>query len=149
MNQWNVKQLHQHVIIVAWLNIIGSAIVLLIAGLVFLLLSGVGVAIQEQDVLRILTVVGISVGIFLAVLALPGFIAGIGLLRRQSWARYLALVVAFLNLFNVPIGTIIGGYSILVLLQDSAPAYFNAATGDRSLVAETDSQLASQAEGQQ
>jgi hypothetical protein len=34
-------------------------------------------------------------------------------------------VVSFLNLLNIPIGTVIGGYSLWVLFQDSASSYFD------------------------
>src|SRR5438552_472161 len=37
-----------------------------------------------------------------------GFAAGWGLLQREPWARAGALVVGFISLFNVPIGTALG-----------------------------------------
>jgi hypothetical protein len=72
----------------------------------------------------ILAVVGFSVGIFMAVLALPGLLAGIGLLKRKNWGRVLAIVVSFLNLLNFPLGTLLGGYSLWVLFQEAAGTYF-------------------------
>ena len=57
---------------------------------------------------------------FIAVLillrSLAGFIAGWGLLQRESWARVLTLVLAFLSLFSIPLGTALGIYSLWVLL---------------------------------
>ncbi|MFZ0822660.1 MAG: zinc ribbon domain-containing protein [Terriglobales bacterium] len=48
--------------------------------------------------------------------AAAGFFAGWGLLQREEWARTVALVVGFLALLNVPIGTALGIYTLWVLL---------------------------------
>lgn len=45
-----------------------------------------------------------------------GFFAGWGLLQRESWARVVALVVGFISLFNIPLGTALGIYTLWVLL---------------------------------
>jgi hypothetical protein len=51
-------------------------------------------------------------------------VAGYGLLQRASWARPLALVMAFLALINMPFGTALGVYTLWVLLpSDSAEEY--------------------------
>ena len=57
-----------------------------------------------------------SVGhIFLATGVL-GVIAGWGLYERRSWARILAIVLAFISLVHPPFGTAIGIYTLWVLL---------------------------------
>jgi hypothetical protein len=124
MNSLSLDQMRQQVPIVAWLNIAGSVLLLLIALFLVMLLPGIGALSGDREALGILTIVGISVGTFMGVLGLPGLIAGIGLLRRRNWGRILAIIVGFLNLINFPIGTVIGGYSLWVLFQDAAPAYF-------------------------
>jgi hypothetical protein len=45
-----------------------------------------------------------------------GFIAGWGLLQREPWARVVTLVIGFISLFNIPLGTAIGIYTLWVLL---------------------------------
>ncbi len=50
------------------------------------------------------------IGILILVKAAAGFTAGWGLLQREPWARILTLIVAFLSLFNVPLGTALGIY---------------------------------------
>ena len=45
-----------------------------------------------------------------------GFIAGWGLLQREPWARAVTLVIGFISLFNVPLGTALGIYTLWVLL---------------------------------
>jgi hypothetical protein len=56
------------------------------------------------------------VGWLILAKAAAGFLAGWGLLRRQDWARTVALVVGFVALLNVPIGTGLGIYTLWVLL---------------------------------
>ena len=56
------------------------------------------------------------IGGILVIKGILGIAAGWGLLERQSWARVLALVVAFLSLIHVPFGTAIGVYTLWVLL---------------------------------
>jgi len=55
-----------------------------------------------------------------------GFLAGWGLLQRESWARMLTIVLAFLALFNIPFGTALGIYTLWVLLPAGADAEYEA-----------------------
>jgi uncharacterized membrane protein (DUF2068 family) len=65
-----------------------------------------------------------SVGqIFLATGVL-GVIAGWGLYERRSWARILAIVLAFISLVHPPFGTAIGVYTLWVLLPASSEAEY-------------------------
>lgn len=48
--------------------------------------------------------------------SLLGFIAGWALLQRLSWGRIMALILGFISLFNVPFGTVLGIYTLWVLL---------------------------------
>jgi hypothetical protein len=125
MNSFTHDQLRTHVPIVAWLNIIGSILLLVVALFLLVLLPGIGVMSGDRQATGILAIIGFSVGIFMAVLALPGLLAGIGLLKRKNWGRVLAIVVSFLNLLNFPLGTLLGGYSLWVLFQEAAPTYFD------------------------
>ena len=58
--------------------------------------------------------------------AVAGFFAGWGLLQREGWARVVALIVAFISLFNVPIGTAIGIYTLWVLLPTQSDDEYHA-----------------------
>jgi hypothetical protein len=124
MDQLNEQQLQLHVPIVAWLLIVGHAIFLAIAGFVLLLLTSIGVTVHDAQASGILFVVATGVASLLGLIAIPGLIAGFGLLARQSWARILAIVVAILGLLNFPLGTLIGLYSLWVLLQEAGTTYF-------------------------
>jgi hypothetical protein len=122
----NAKQIEQHVPILGALHLVGGIVFVLVGAFVFLMLTGLGLYVGIEDPIapRILTLVGLSVGVLLVVLGLPGIAAGYGLLRRRSWARGLAVAIGVLNLFNFPVGTIIGIYTLIVLLQVEAVDYF-------------------------
>lgn len=55
------------------------------------------------------------IGVAVLIKAAAGFAAGYGLLQREHWARMLTLVLSFLALFNFPLGTALGIYSLWVL----------------------------------
>jgi hypothetical protein len=59
-------------------------------------------------------------GLFLLIKGGLGFFAGWGLLQHASWARILTLVLGFLALLSIPIGTALGIYTIWVLLSANA-----------------------------
>lgn len=52
--------------------------------------------------------------------SLLGFAAAWGLFQRESWARTLALVLGFVSLINIPLGTALGIYTIWVLMSPEA-----------------------------
>ena len=118
------RDLELHINILGWLNLLSSA-VLLVVGLVGLvLLAGMGFVSQDPQAFQVLGLIGVTGAMLFALLALPGLAAGYGLLKRYSWARVLALIVAFFNLANFPIGSAIGVYAFVVLLQADMPDYF-------------------------
>jgi len=68
---------------------------------------------------------GLSIAIIvLLVLIGLSVVAGIGLLKGKSWGRILALVNAVLDLFNIPIGTVIGVLTLIYLLRPEVREYF-------------------------
>jgi hypothetical protein len=87
-------------------------------------LVGIGTASGDSTALAILSVIGTITGLLMAVLAVPGLVAGYGLLIRKSWGRILTIVVAILGLVNFPLGTLMGIYTLWVLLQETATDYF-------------------------
>ena len=70
---------------------------------------------------------GITLGVFLLAISLPGLVAGIGLLKFQPWARILAIVLSALHLVNFPFGTAVGIYGLYVLLSDEGSRLFKPA----------------------
>ena len=82
----------------------------------------------EPDGETILRVVAFCAAGLMWLLSFPKIIAGVGLLRRKSWGRILALILAFLALFHVPLGTALGVYSLVVLLREDASRLFEQRT---------------------
>jgi hypothetical protein len=117
-------QLENHVRIVGILHIGLGALGLLAAVIFFTLFVGIGALAASGQDFGVLLFMGILVGAFLGLLSIPGVVGGVGLLKYKSWARYLVLVLAVFQLFNVPIGTAVGVYSIWILAQQEATALF-------------------------
>ncbi len=114
----------RHVTLLGVLYILYHALGLLAGFVVFGTLSGIGLLSGDLAAMGLLAALGTVVGLFLLVVSVPGIIGGIGLLNRQRWARVLVLVVGALNLFNVPIGTALGVYTLWVLLNRDTEMLF-------------------------
>jgi hypothetical protein len=112
-------QSHLHLLGILWLalsafNTIGGVILYILANTLFNHLHEFGApADAPTGFLRPLLSV---VAIFILAKAAIGFIAGWGLMQREPWARVIALVLGFISLFNIPFGTILGIYTLWVLL---------------------------------
>lgn len=102
---------------------------LLIGFFVLALLIGIGIFVGaesgEEIVLPILVGVSVFVAAILGFLAIPEIIAGIGILKHKNWARILGLIVAALNLIDIPFGTALGIYTFWVLLKDETEKLFS------------------------
>ena len=115
----------KHITIVAVLHIGFSILGLLLGVGLYFLLAAIGVTIDDYEGSQILMIVATVLGIFFVALSVPGLIGGIGLLSYRPWARILILIVSAVDLINIPFGTIVGGYSIWVLVQDEVVETFN------------------------
>jgi hypothetical protein len=120
-----------HVRVLGVLYIAFSALALLGAFIIMVTLGGaagiVGAAAPPEDAaiaLPIIGITGLAVVILLLILGLPGLITGWGLLNYKPWARILGLILAVLNLFNIPIGTALGIYALWVLLNKDTERLF-------------------------
>ena len=115
----------KHITVVAALRIGYGALGLLIGLTAFALIVGGGLISGDRDAFAITSVIGTIIAGFLGVLSLPNVLAGAGLLRFKPWARILTLILAAVDLLNVPVGTLLGVYTIWVLLQDQAEELFS------------------------
>ena len=113
-----------HVKIIGWLHIIFGVLGLFTAFVVFggSLLGGM-FAGSAKGMIG-MGLLGTFGAIIVAVLAIPGLIAGYGLLRYYEWARILTIVIAVFELIHFPFGTILGIYSLWVLLSSEGSALF-------------------------
>jgi hypothetical protein len=117
--------MEQHVQVLGWILIAVHAIFLAIGAFVFALLVSIGAVSGSGDAIAILSLVALGVSALMALLALPGMLAGYGLLHRRPWARVLTIIVGALNIVNFPLGTVLGIYALWILLQQAADDYFN------------------------
>ena len=68
---------------------------------------------------------GLSAGFL--ILAAAGICIGWGLMQHEPWARIAAIVLGILALIHPPFGTLLGVYTLWVLLSHDAAAYQRAA----------------------
>jgi hypothetical protein len=108
-----------HVRIAAILRIIYSALGFILAAGMFLFFGGVAAIASPW-----LTVIGGAVAIMMLVCALPSLITAWGMLTFRPWARILGILFAAIDLFNFPVGTALGVYSLWVLLHPAAVELF-------------------------
>ncbi len=115
----------KHVTVVGALHI-GFGILGLIGALAifFALHFAKGFVENEEIPSMVLGFLSISLPLLVGVISTLGLIGGIGLFSYQPWSRMLVIVVAALGCLNIPIGTLLGVYSIWVLLQDETIKLF-------------------------
>jgi hypothetical protein len=120
-------QLRQHVTILGWLHIAAAGLAILVGAFLFLLFGGIGLAQHDRDARTFLGIIGFLVAIFLFLVSVPGLLAGYGLLQRKRWGRILAIVVGALHLASIPVGTALGIYTFIILVNPEAEAFFRPA----------------------
>lgn len=87
----------------------------------------VGATAESDDAALALPIIGMAgsiVVMILLVMSVPGIVAGIGLLKRKSWARILGIVLCAICLLGFPIGTVLGAYGLWVLLNKDTERIF-------------------------
>ena len=110
--------------VIAYLHIGYGIFLILVALIVAFILTGSGLLSGDATAIAVTSGVGAIVGVILCILAAPSLLGGYGLLKRREWGRILVIVLSIIDLFSFPIGTIIGAYSLYVLVQDEAKAEF-------------------------
>ncbi len=103
-------------------NVLGGGVLLIIANTLFGHIRQFPGNVHPTFLQPLLSLIGI----FVLAKAAAGFLAGYGLLQRESWARLLALILGFLSLFNIPFGTALGIYTLWVLLPATADEEYRA-----------------------
>lgn len=106
-----------HISAVGVLHIVLGVLGIIGAGISFIVITGGGLISGDSTAIIITSTIASVIAVIILVLSIPGIIGGVGLLKRKSWARILVLILAFINLLNIPVGTVIGVYSIWVLMS--------------------------------
>jgi hypothetical protein len=119
-----------HIKVLGIIHIVFGVFGLALAFLVLVLFGGiaglVGVSGEEGALVAapVVGIIGTLLFLVMAVLSLPGIVAGVGLLRFRPWARILAIIVSAVHLLNIPLGTLLGVYGLWALLNPEGEALF-------------------------
>jgi hypothetical protein len=116
--------MQKHITVLGALYIAFGALQVLMAIIIFTLVVGGGILSCDEQAIAVTSGVGSIAASFLILLAVPGIVGGIGLLKYRSWARILVLILGCLNLLSIPLGTALGIYTIWVLMQDGTTGLF-------------------------
>jgi hypothetical protein len=120
-----------HVKVLGVLHAVMGALGLLCALALILIFGGVaGIVGASGDpdaavAIPILGLTGTALVSFVVLLSLPSVIIGIGLYQRRPWARIGGIVLSIIDLFGVPIGTIVGIYGLWVLFSKDTERVFS------------------------
>ena len=112
--------MNTHVKAVGILHIIYG---LMLLGLAMTIFFGLGIAGTlafsqgEQEAATLLGVLGTGLSGLFAFLSLPNIIGGWALLAGKGWGRILLIVMGFVHLIDIPIGTALGIYTIWALMR--------------------------------
>ncbi len=110
------------------LSAIGVAFALFLMLAVGTASSIVGLNAEPRDAAVALPIIGIAGGAlvaFLLALSVPGLIVGVGLVKLKPWARIAAMVLAIIQLINIPLGTALGIYALWVLFNKDTERLFD------------------------
>lgn len=103
----------RHLKIATWINLgIGGLVAL--HGFGGMLVGIVGSA-WEGDPESIL--LHIFIGFLLGGPGIPWLVGGVGLLKGREWGRTMLVVLSFVALLVIPVGTAVGGYTLWVLMN--------------------------------
>ena len=126
--------MEKHVTVIGILYIAFSVLGFLLAIIIFTAVVGGGIISGDSEAIAITSIVGPAVALFFVLLSTPGLIGGIYLLKHRPWARILVLILGFINLIEIPIGTALGIYTIWVLLKNETAQLFTPSPGVQTAV---------------
>lgn len=130
--------MEKHIQLVGILNIVYRSIAILGSLVLFVLAAGFATFFEylirwgsvrsdevPLEVLHIVPFILAMVGVFVFIVSVIGIIGAVGVLKKKEWGRILLLVISFFSLIRIPLGTLLGIYSIWVLLNGETIKAFN------------------------
>lgn len=107
---------------------IAYGVINLVGGITLLItVNIVNIFVDEPEVIEVVAIFSRLIGGILVATSIPAIIAGIGSLQEKNWSRNLGLVVGIIYLLYIPIGTVIGIYTIWLnsqtVIKDKQPVY--------------------------
>jgi hypothetical protein len=120
------SKMKKHVILVAALQIGFSVMGIIGATVLYFIFSFAAGFVEDVDIAgAVINFIGTFLPSVIILASLLGLIGGIGLLSFRKWARMLVMIMTSLGCFAFPVGTVIGVYSLWVLLQDETAKLFS------------------------
>ena len=116
--QRNPREMAKHINILGSLFLACSLLMISFGFAVNYFVPIAGEISGNSDAMRITSIIGESIGIFLFIIAIPGLICGYGLLTKKSWGRIFGIILSCLSLISIPFGTAIGIYGLWILFKD-------------------------------
>jgi hypothetical protein len=110
-------QMEHHVKILGILFIVWGILSIMFGFLIVFVLVGTGLITGDEEVMAFIMVFGIGIAAISCLAGLFEIIAGTGLLTGKKWSRVLVIIVAIVNLFDVPMGTALGIYALWVIFK--------------------------------
>jgi predicted nucleic acid-binding Zn ribbon protein len=107
------------------MHVVGGVVLLLIAKFVAVRIGEIPNGPPPEVMMWLRPLLSV-VGWLILAKAAVGITAGWGLLQHEEWARVFALVLGFLALLSVPIGTGLGIYTLWVLLPSNSEKEYKA-----------------------
>jgi hypothetical protein len=132
--------MEKHVHLAGILNIVYRGL-MIVGALVLFLLSAIARRIFEWlirtgaimphevpiELLDLIPVLLTLIGLLIFVVSTVAIVGAVGVLKHKEWGRMILLVVSFINLLRIPLGTALGIYSIWVLMNDETIRLFRPA----------------------
>jgi len=118
--------MERHINVLGVLYIIWGSIGLVLGIGTFLLLGMIGAVSGDETALFVLSIIGGGIALLFLVTSVPEIVAGVFLMKRKEWARILTIILGFFNLINIPLGTILGAYTIWALMNTEMVKLFQA-----------------------
>ena len=133
--------MEKHITLAAIFNIVYRAFALMGAAILFLLalvfrsfiatlveMGALGYRDIPANLLGLIPLILVPVAIMMSILSVLAIVGSVGLLKRKEWARILMIVMSGFNLLRIPLGTILGVYTIWVLVDAQTISLFKTPT---------------------
>ena len=129
--------MEKHITLVGILNLVYRSLTLIFA-IILIFLGNVFVRLIESliqegyiqphevpiHIFEFIPLILLVISVIIIFISALGIAGAIGVLNKKPWARILLLVISFFNLVRIPLGTLLGGYSIWVLMNDETIKLF-------------------------
>ena len=114
----SLDRIEGHVVIIAVLNIVAASFYLMSAAMILYNIFFTNFNSSNRDF-------ALTLSVAMILISLPYLLVGIGLLLRIRLARFGAVLLGFVHLLEIPVGTPLGFYTLWLFLQNNTDEYFD------------------------